>query len=122
MSRIIFICSDNGKDGPLEVVSGKLRLSGVRVVQEPSNKTEILRRYSDDERAGYPAYSDVRIPPLCHDVHRKMLERAPKVAAIYYPTIVVDSDGLVVANKRGVFVAHTATVAMVSAWQRRPSC
>lgn len=105
----VFICGDTGQINLLDEVEDTLRANGVQVVRGPVNQRGVLKRYTDDECDQYLKNADVAVFTIRHDCSRQLMDRAPRLRGICYPTTGVESLDLDAANDRGILVGHGPT-------------
>lgn len=109
MTKTVFICHDTVQDNMFADAARLLQEHGVRVVRGPRNEVGKRYHYSAEERAQLFSGIDVGVFSIRHAVTRELLQSAPRMRALCFPTIGVESLDLSAANDLGVLVAHGAT-------------
>ena len=105
----IFICGDTGQVNLLNGVAAQLGAEGFEVVRGPANELGQVKRYTEQEQLEWLRNADVAVFTVRHECSRALLQAAPLLRGVCYPTIGVETLDLAAATELGVIVGHGAT-------------
>jgi phosphoglycerate dehydrogenase-like enzyme len=108
---VIFICTDTVQNRLLDRVAQILRDEDHHtVIRGPVDAgAKIIKRYTADEVATLIAPADIAVFTIRHECSQSLIDAAPRLRGICYPTTGVESLDLVAASRQGVIVGHGAT-------------
>jgi len=105
----IFICGDTGQVNLLNGVASRLVAEGLDVVRGPANELGQVKRYTHQERQDWLHRVDVAVFTVRHECSRELMQAAPRLRGVCYPTIGVETLDLAAATELGIIVGHGAT-------------
>lgn len=105
----IFIASDFVMDGALDSAAESLRQSGHRVVRGPKAIPGKKTVFSEQDRKAYFFEADVIVISTRVIVDEALLDSAPRLRGIVFPSIGTESIDMNWANQRRLIVANGAT-------------
>jgi len=105
----IFICGDTGQVNLLNGVAALLEAEGFDVVRGPANQLGQVKTYTAQEQRELLGGADVAVFTVRHACSRALLEAAPRLRGVCYPTIGVETLDLAAATELGIIVGHGAT-------------
>jgi D-3-phosphoglycerate dehydrogenase len=105
----IFICGDTGQINLLNGVAALLGSEGFDIVRGPANQLGQVKTYTEQEQHELLGAADVAVFTVRHSCSRTLLEAAPRLRGVCYPTIGVETLDLAAATELGVIVGHGAT-------------
>jgi D-3-phosphoglycerate dehydrogenase len=105
----VFICGDTGQVNLLNGVAARLAAEGLEVIRGPANVLGQVKRYTLQEQRDLLGRADVAVFTVRHECSRALLEAAPRLRGVCYPTIGVETLDLAAASELGIIVGHGAT-------------
>ncbi len=79
------------------------------MVRGPANVLGEVKHYTPQEQEDWLRRADVAVFTVRHECSRAMMETAPRLRGVCYPTIGVETLDLAAATELGVIVGHGAT-------------
>jgi len=86
-----------------------LKSEGFDVIRGPANELGRVKDYSRQEQHELLARADAAVFTVRHLCSRALLEAAPRLRGVCYPTIGVETLDLAAATELGIIVGHGAT-------------
>jgi D-3-phosphoglycerate dehydrogenase len=86
-----------------------LGAEGFDVVRGPANELGRVKVYTGQECQDLLSRADVAVFTVRHECSRRLLESAPRLRGVCYPTIGIETLDLAAATELGIIVGHGAT-------------